>query len=92
MNSGRHLLGVSFSGFDPEQKSATSKVSSDDRSLKVGGRHRVAVIVATVLERVRRPARLASVKVVEKDAAKDGWAEGPPLFSFTGTEGGVVYG
>jgi hypothetical protein len=32
------------------------------------------------------------IKVVEKDAAKDGWAEGPPLFSFTGTEGGVVYG
>jgi hypothetical protein len=47
---------------DPEQKSATSKVSSVDRSLKVGGRHRVAVIVATVLERVRRPARLASDK------------------------------
>jgi hypothetical protein len=50
------------SHFDPEQKSATSKVSSVDRSLKVGGRHRVAVIVATVLERVRRPARLASAK------------------------------
>ena len=47
---------------DPEQKSATSKVSSVDRSLKVSGRHRVAVIVATVLERVRRPARLASAK------------------------------
>jgi hypothetical protein len=46
----------------PEQKSATSKVSSVDKSLKVGGRHRVAVIVATVLERVRRPARLASDK------------------------------
>ena len=47
---------MSSSQFDPEQKSATSKVSSVDRSLKVGGRHRVAVIVATVLERVRRPA------------------------------------
>jgi hypothetical protein len=60
--SGKHILAVSFSGFDPEQKSATSKVSSVDRSLKVGGRHRVAVIVAAVLERVRRPARLASDK------------------------------
>jgi hypothetical protein len=53
---------MSSSQFDPEQKSATSKVSSVDRSLKVGGRHRVAVIVAAVLERVRRPARLASDK------------------------------
>ena len=56
------MLALSSSQFDPEQKSATSKVSSVDRSLKVGGRHRVAVIVATVLERVRRPARLASAK------------------------------
>ena len=57
-----HILVMSSSQFDPEQKSATSKVSSVDRSLKVGGRHRVAVIVAAVLERVRRPARLASDK------------------------------
>jgi hypothetical protein len=64
------LIGVDRKGLadgqsdaiDPEQKSATSKVSSVDRSLKVGGRHRVAVIVAPVLERVRRPARLASDK------------------------------
>jgi hypothetical protein len=54
---GKHMLTLSSSQFDPEQKSATSKVSSVDRSLKVGGRHRVAVIVA-----VRRPARLASAK------------------------------